>query len=363
MNEIPQENIDYKKLIENLPFAYRHESNGAQIRTETDDFKVYELLSFEPSGEGEHLFLQIEKRDTNTEWVARQLQNTFGLTSKEIGYAGKKDRHSLSTQWFSLHLPGKEVDLTVLSNGAFRVVRSIRHNKKLRLGSVKENQFEIVLKNLSHPINKALVQQVIQHGVPNYFGQQRFGFDCNNLLTADLFLNQKIKIKNRNKKGLIISSSRSLLFNLILAQRIKNKNWNEAITGDCLMLNGSQSYFCLTEAVTPSDQQRLLDGDIHICGLLPGKQFSEALSESKRIEDGILSNYQGWITAYDRLNLNSARRAFRMSVKGLVIEEFESSAKLYFSLSKGCFATSVLRELVDVKDMAVRKKTSDIRDK
>lgn len=351
--------FDFPQIIAELPKAFSNSGSDnthqitADLRTFSSDFKVNELLNFEPSGEGEHLFLQIKKIDTNTDWIIRQLQKAFSLTSREVGYAGKKDRHSISTQWFSLHLPGKEVDISEFGCEQYKIIKAVRHNKKLRVGSLKENKFEITLRHVSAEIDKNTIQKIAEHGVPNYFGRQRFGFEFGNLLKAEELLNQRIRIKNRNKRGMVISSARSLIFNCCLALRINDNSWIQPVSGDCMMLNGTQSYFTLNE-LAPEDSLRIEQGDLHICGLLVGKEPSETQLLAKEKEELIFQQYNQWINGLQKLGLSSSRRAYRCIPKNFTVEQNEQVAVFKFSLGKGCFATSVIRELVDITDLSIR---------
>jgi len=345
---------DFAELLNAFPTANPAPQISGDIRSFASDFKVEEVLSFQPSGEGEHLFLQIKKIDSNTDWVARQLQKKSNLTSKDIGYAGKKDRHSVSVQWFSLHLPGKQIELSQLAGEGYEIVTAIRHNKKLRRGSLLENKFEIIIRNMTSDIDKNLINKIIKDGVPNYFGKQRFGFDGNNLLKANELLNDRIKIKNRNKRGLIISSARSFLFNLQLALRVAENSWLSPVNGDCLMLDRSQSFFMIDEP-SIDDKERLEQGDLHISGWLAGKQISETTKSARQKETLAIKDYSEWLSGLEKLNLDSARRTFRCVPKDLKIEQDKGEAKLTFSLAKGCFATSLIRELINVKDLAIRQ--------
>ncbi|MCF6193169.1 MAG: tRNA pseudouridine(13) synthase TruD [Kangiellaceae bacterium] len=351
---------DFSKKINTLHRVYPAPKLSANLRAKPEDFRVTEQLSFSPSGSGEHLFLKIEKTSANTEWVAKRLQKTFGLSSREIGYAGKKDRHSIATQWFSLHLPGKKIELDKLAlNQEFKVLNAVRHNKKLKIGSLKENKFEIVLRNITGKIDERHLEQISKQGVPNYFGYQRFGFDANNLVVANDYLSQKIKIKNRNKRSMVISSARSLLFNLILSKRIENKTWIRVLDGDCLMLDGSQSYFVVNKS-TCEDQQRVESGDVHICGLLAGRQVSDAQSLVKELEDKILARYPDWMDAFYRLNLSTSRRPLRCIPRELTVEYKDNKAVLNFNLNKGCYATSVIKELVNIVDVSLEGKNKEL---
>lgn len=341
-----------------LPHAYLTPMARATIRQKHTDFEVEETLSFEPSGEGEHLFLYIEKNNCNTDWVAKFLQQHFQLRSQDVGYAGKKDRYSLSRQWFSLHIPGKtEID-TQIENESFRVIKSIRHNKKLRKGSILHNHFKIRLTNISQPFSKNIFDQIKKSGFPNYFGYQRFGHHGNNLVKADKMLNGQIKIRSRNKRGIYLSAARSYLFNLILAERVRQKNWQQAVLGDCLILAGSKSYF-LYDKTDAQIQRRLNSGDLHVSGWLAGSQLSETKQQAHEIEGDVLAEYASWIAGLDNARVNSARRVLSVIPKDLNFNQNDdSSGIIQFSLPAGCFATSLLRELFIINDAAVNNQNA-----
>ncbi|MDQ7050488.1 MAG: tRNA pseudouridine(13) synthase TruD [Enterobacterales bacterium] len=352
-NELTQvHSIDpFSQHIKQLATAYQGQQIKADIRYKSSDFIVNELLSFEPCGSGEHLFLQIQKTDCNTQWVIRHLQKTFQLTSKDVGYAGKKDRHSVSTQWFSLHLPGKEVDAHLLENEQLKLVGFIRHNRKLRVGSIKQNQFKLILRNLSAMPEPALIDKLMTNGVPNYFGAQRFGHQAKNLALADKLFKQQINIKNREKRSMAISSGRSFLFNLILSKRVADKTWNQALDGDALNLAGSHSFF-IQDKVSVKEQQRIDKGDLHICGTLLGNKASEVSQLAKSLEEQVFSLYPEWRQGLQRLAVNTQMRAFRCMPKDFSYQQKDNQAQIEFSLDSGCYATSVLRELFDISDIA-----------
>ncbi|PCI67733.1 MAG: hypothetical protein COB38_09325 [Gammaproteobacteria bacterium] len=363
---------DILSLAKDLPFAHSQQPPTCKgyLRQKDSDFQVLEVLSFKPCGFGEHLFLQIEKQSSNTDWVIRQLIKKSGLIRKDIGYAGKKDRHSISCQWFSLHLPGKSelIDTTdfieQLNGEGYRVVNHVRHNKKLRIGSILKNEFKITLRELSETIDVKNIEKIRNIGFPNYFGYQRFGRSYNNLNLANELLIKGIKINNRNTRGLVLSSARSFLFNLQLALRVEETSWNSEIDGDCFMLNNSRSYFSTKESCNTktqeceneerqSIQKRLNSGDIHICGWLPGKQKSEVVSKSKELEEKSINNMNRWIDSLSELGMDSSRRAYRTLASDLECEQKENVVTISFSLPSGSYATSLLRELVDFKDLSL----------
>lgn len=359
MSDSCHQAVDYNQVLKTLPCFNNRAKPSAIIRQNNSDFKVVESLVFEPCGDGEHLYLFVEKDGCNTDWVARQLQRAFSVKPVDIGYAGKKDRHSVSRQWFSVHLPGRSVDLSEIDNPDFKILKSCRHNKKLRLGSVKNNRFELIVNQLGDEIDNESFAEIAETGVPNYFGYQRFGFHGNNLLSVAKMFEGRIKVKSKNKKGLYLSSARSWLFNLILAQRLHDKTWHLPQPGDCLMLDGSHSFFeC--DTVDEEIHQRHSDKDIHICGWLPGKQISTAMGYAKQVEDKVIQQNELFYRGIFAAGASSSRRALRVVPQDLTFEYLaKDRVKFGFSLPSGSFATSVLRELIDFEDAALRKESID----
>ncbi|HFE39380.1 MAG TPA: tRNA pseudouridine(13) synthase TruD, partial [Gammaproteobacteria bacterium] len=214
------------------------------IRQRPEDFRVKEKLSFTPSGQGDHVYLLLEKTEANTDWVASQLAKISGLKPVDIGYAGLKDRHAVTQQWFSLHMPRQSApDCSALPDN-IRLLSETRHEKKLKTGSIEQNEFELQVKHLqgdSQQLENRL--KIIQaQGVPNYFGPQRFGRNKHNVQRFLSLVKTKKRIK-RQQKGLYISAARSYLFNHMLSRRVAMNNWNQLMHGDVLMLDGCRSIF------------------------------------------------------------------------------------------------------------------------
>ena len=172
---------------EKLDFARAYPSTGLSglYRKQEQDFQVSERLGYDLSGSGEHLYLLIEKINTNTDYLAKQIARELHLPERAIGYAGKKDRFAITRQWFSVHLPGKELQQELAIEGA-RVIESKRHQQKLRRGELEGNEFQLRL-DLNNPTSesleslKARLELIKAEGFPNYFGAQRFGHDGQNL--------------------------------------------------------------------------------------------------------------------------------------------------------------------------------------
>jgi len=345
------ESIRYtlESAIHGHAFARGGPAITGRVRSRPEDFQVTERPLVEPSGEGEHAWLLVRKRGENTETVARQLARIAGVPSRQVSYAGMKDRNAVTEQWFSVHLPGQpDPDWNTINSGTLTLVRQARHQRKLRRGALKGNAFRIRVREISG--DKALLeerlQQVATEGVPNYFGEQRFGRDAGNLHTADrLFAGTAGKL-SRHQRGLALSAARSYLFNRVLAQRVSDKTWNRAIPGDALQLAGSHSFF-VADAVDPELERRVRTMDVHPTGPLVGAGDLPVTGEVQRLEDECHADRQMWCTGLAKAGLRQERRALRLPVEALEwMWPQPDSLELTFNLTAGAYATSVLRELV-----------------
>lgn len=329
-------------------------SNGgplctATLRAKPEDFVVIEELPFSPAGEGEHLFVRIRKRNSNTEWVARQLARYCDVHPRDIGYAGLKDRAAVTTQWFSVHLPGKpDPDWQAFDCEDFQVLEYKRHNRKLKSGALKQNFFRITLRDVDAANDVLLerLQTIQRRGVPNYFGEQRFGRDGENLEKATAMFQGKLREKNHHRRGMYLSAARSHLFNLVLSSRVDQGTWDQAIAGDCYVLNGSHSFFCSNE-VTEEIRRRITAMDIHPSGPLWGRGELGVTGECLQLEEAVLGGMDSWKSGLEKAGLKQERRALRLPVPGLEWKVPEPGVlELEFALPAGCYATSVLREIV-----------------
>jgi tRNA pseudouridine13 synthase len=342
-----------QQAIHSLAFASGRPAVSACIRQAPEDFQVNEIPLLEPDGSGEHVWLLVRKRLENTAQVAQQLAKFSGVPPRDVSYAGMKDRQALTEQWFSVQLPGKaDPDWTALNSETITVIRVARHSRKLRRGALKGNAFRLVLRELEGEpaVLDERLARISKEGVPNYFGEQRFGRDGSNLYTAQqLFKNPKRRM-TRTKRGLALSAARSFLFNQVLSQRIKAGNWNQVIAGDALQLQGSHSFF-IAESLDPELTDRVELQDVHPTGPLYGRGESGVQADCLQLETAILAGYPEWLEGLDALGLKPARRALRVPVEGLEWNWTGSDElELKFSLPAGAYATSVLRELVVIKN-------------
>ncbi|WP_214000491.1 tRNA pseudouridine(13) synthase TruD [Arsukibacterium sp.] len=342
-------NADYSADFANWYYLYGKPAVTATIRSTPEDFIVDEQLNFQPSGSGEHLLLQIEKRGQNTQYIARQLARLTGLRMRDISYAGLKDRHALTRQWFCFKWPIKqELDWQAWQIEDSQILQVVRHYRKLRLGALKANHFQLTLTDVSEPELLLKRLQLIKNGVPNYYGEQRFGRGGGNLALADsLFAGERIS--DRQIRGLALSASRSYLFNAVLSQRIAQGLFNQVLDGDILQLDGSGSIFQVTQADSTL-QQRLLDGDVHPTAPLVGLDGAQVTQQAAALEQKALAEHQPWCQGLVEYRLQGARRSIRLVPHQLSAVIKGNSVTLSFALPAGCFATSVLRELARYRD-------------
>ena len=336
-------------MFDTLAYAFGEPPVSGVLRSAPEDFFVDEVLGFEPDGEGEHVLLQIEKRNTNTQWLADQLARFAGIPKRDVSYAGMKDRNALTRQWFSLRLAGAmEPEWHNLNSENVQVLQQARHRRKLRRGSLQGNRFKLVVRELQGDLAAlpGRLQRVAEHGVPNYFGAQRFGHAGANLQQAEAMFQGK-RIKDRHKRSLYLSAARSLLFNELLSQRVARGDWNQAIAGDVMILAGSNSYF-VPVAHDETIAQRLAAMDIHPSGCLWGKGTSPAEAEAALLEQQLAAAHPLMCRGLEQAGLKQERRALRLPVAELQwqLDTDAQCLELQFFLPAGAYATSVLRELV-----------------
>ena len=323
---------------------------SARIRSVPEDFRVEEVLGFEADGEGPHVMLTVEKREANTHWVADQLARHAGIPGREVGYAGLKDRHAVTVQSFTLNLDRKpEPDWSALANSGIKVLKSARHRRKLKTGALEGNRFHLVLRELSGPVDALLprLQAIRSHGVPNYFGEQRFGRGAANLEKAEAALSGRLRIHDRRLFSLLLSTARSLIFNDLLSERVQAGNWNKLLPGEVLMLDGSHSVFKAQEGDAELPR-RLEQGDVHPTGPLWGRGEPLTSGEVHALEAQVAERHEALAKGLVKVGVEMARRSLRLAVKDFTWRETDEGMVLEFFLPAGAYATTVLGELVNV---------------
>lgn len=329
-------------------YAFGGPSGSGDIKTEPDDFIVEEILSFEPEGSGEHVFLYVEKAGENTEYIARLLARHASVRQRDIGYAGLKDRHGRTRQWFSVWLPGKiDPDWSTLESDHLKILQISRHARKLKRGVLSGNRFALRIRHWQgdRDLTEQQLQQIKVQGFPNYFGEQRFGHQGRNIDKAlDMFAGTRVKPEQRS---IYLSAARSYLFNLILTERINQQTWIKALPGDVFKLNQTNSHF-MAENIDQTLLERLQSGDIHPTGALWGKGENPAQLKVQALEQKIISSHPNLADGLLKAGLEHDRRALRVIPENLAWQfSAVDNLHLSFTLPAGSYATTLLRELIE----------------
>ncbi|ABZ75795.1 tRNA pseudouridine synthase D TruD [Shewanella halifaxensis HAW-EB4] len=346
-----------------LHYLYGKPTSTADLRTHNSDFQVQEILPFAPTGEGEHHLLHIRKDGLNTLEIVKRISIFAHVHPKEVTYAGQKDKHAVTEQWFGVRIPGKETpDWQQLNSDQVTVLNAARHSKKLRIGALAGNRFTLILRNVSDMSDVIRrIDLVKGQGVPNYFGEQRFGHDGKNLeFGRQMFTGRKVK--DRNKRSMYLSAVRSNVFNMACSGRLA-QHGTKALAGDCVMLAGSKSYF-VAEQWDETLIERLNNKDIQLSAPLWGRGLPLAQSEAAQCEADALESLAIDKDGLEHAGLSQERRALLLEPQHLQYQVDEDTITLKFALPSGSYATSVLRELFqyqDVQEVARQQMLADQR--
>jgi len=322
----------------------------ARIRVSAEDFKVDELLGFEPDGCENHLLLQVRKRERNTHDVVKWLSERLGAPRRDIGFCGLKDRVAVTSQWFSVPLDAKSPIPQGVSDG-IEVIARAHHSKKLRRGQHQGNRFAINLRGVSAPLpfeeTRLRFQQACRTGVPNYFGPQRFGRDGENIRDGLAMMKGEFRPRQAHIKGILLSALRSFLFNEILAERVQQGCWNRPLAGDVFLsaADGSRVDASIGDRELLERCGRF---ELHPTGALPGPGDSGVRMDAAVLEDRVLSQHSEISGILAERGPAADRRSLRLCPTSASIDSNDDgSLCVRFDLPRGSFATSLLREVVN----------------
>ena len=319
-----------------------------RLRTTPEDFRVEELDAFEASGQGEHLLLTVEKRGMNTAFAAKQIAAWAGIGDVGIGYAGLKDRHAVTTQRFSVHLPKKVApDLAALASDELRVLGATWHSRKLPRGALAGNRFVLVLREVEG--ERATIEErlraIATRGVPNFFGEQRFGRAGDNVAQALAMFGGR-RVNKREQRTMLLSAARSALFNRVLDARVGDGTWDRALEGEVWMLDGSRSVFG-PEPFDDALGARLAAFDIHPTGPLWGTGELRTQGAARALESETLADEQSLAlrSGLEAAGMKQERRALRLLPQDMAWTWVADDVlQLTFALPPGSYATTVLAQ-------------------
>ena len=354
-----------------LGYAYGKPEFSAIFKQEVSDFCVDEDLGFELSGAGEHLCVQIRKSGIATPQVVRALARAAGVLEQDIGYAGLKDRQGICTQWFSIYLPSnREPDFAAFGERGMVIVQTLRNSRKIRRGSHRSNQFRIRLRQVMATVQLdgeaasdlpqmaadrnpcsllTRLENIRAFGVPNYFGEQRFGTDNANVAMAARMFRGELRVPRGFKRGMLLSAARSCVFNAVLSRRVLAQNWDSHLDGDVMNLDGTESVF-VPDGWDAQLQARLAVMDIHPTAPLWGRGELRSSASARELEMDCVEQYRELCTGLESAGLEQARRSLRLPVQELRWTWLNGNGlELQFSLPPGTYATAVLRELLALR--------------
>jgi tRNA pseudouridine13 synthase len=337
-----------------LKYPYGEPHQTGAIKSQVDDFRVVENLGFEPCGEGEHLFLCIEKTNLTTQDLIEQIAREFSVKPRDIGYSGLKDKLAVTQQWLSVHLPGQMNSVEIPSSSHYNLLQHGWHNKKIRSGSHRSNSFEVMVRGVADLSDQTQhqINDVKTFGMANYFGEQRFGARQDNVERAiHSFTNERRARKlSRTKRSLYISSLRSFLFNQILSRRIEQNHWQQPLLGDVYMLSGSHSLFTgdIDDNILERYQQQDISSAVSLCGA-----GSSLLSETAlELEKAVFHQYSEIVECLSAQKVKLQMRTTRVAVESFdVTHDCDTqSLKVSATLPSGCFFTTLLRHFIDTSN-------------
>jgi tRNA pseudouridine13 synthase len=351
--------------FESLAYANCDLLLTASIKTKYSDFIVTEELGFDLDGQGEHVCLQIQKRNVSTAEIAELLATVCNVPRSSVGFCGMKDRVGDCTQWFSIKTSEVPCDsFRSIENDSIKIVDLKRNRKKLKIGSHRWNHFSLLLRECegSFADFETRLRQIKAQGAPNYFGPQRFGYAMGNVWKPrEFFLEPQQKVKKplkRRKRSVLYSAGRGYLFNQTLSHRVDSGSWTSYLRGDVLSLNSTSRYFSVSADQEWDSllQKRLETSDIHITGCLPGisnaKEKYTPYGEAADIENKIAKEVPWLIDGLRRHGLVAGRRSLRLYPINMVWTWVnDSTLDLRFTLPRGAYATVLLRELCKVRNI------------
>lgn len=342
------------------------------IKSAPEDFVVEEIAAYEPSGEGTHLFLRFEKKGLTTDAAVRTITKALGIEMRDVGIAGMKDKVALTTQWVSVPAPPKAGDLEerakALAIPDIRVLDAKRHGNKLKTGHLKGNRFDIVVREVPADAVAGVIASMdrfAKEGVPNAFGNQRFGKEGDNAQRARAWLTGKERAPNDPRlRRFHFSALQSAIFNAVLEARVADGTWNQPMLGDLLKKEDTGGIFVCTDV--QADRERADRGELCPTGPMTGARMRSPEGDVKALEEGIAAPFlEGVDLDRARALGEGTRRALRLRVTACSVSEVMNSKgvpgedendnreqtrslRVQFVLPKGAYATTVLANAFDL---------------
>ncbi len=334
-----------------LPYLHGGPLGRARFKSQPEDFVVEELLGFEPSGVGEHCLVWVEKCDLDSNTAAARLADTLGIRRRLVSHCGLKDRHAVTRQWFSLHLPGQpSPEAAALESEGLRVLRVTRNTRKLRRGIHTGNRFTIRLREADFDVSLAASrwELIVAIGAPNFFGPQRFGHDGRNVAKALAMFRGEFQPQDRLLRGLLLSAARSHLFNAVVAERMARGIWDIPQPGEVYGFadNGT---LLLPERHRGDEVERFHSGIVELTAPMWGSGELQSVDEVRALEMKLPDKFPELTSGLEACGLRQERRVIRLRPTNSAFAILDNGdLQMSFDLPRGTYATTLLRELVEL---------------
>ncbi|GLR74732.1 tRNA pseudouridine(13) synthase TruD [Aliivibrio sifiae] len=335
-------------IMSNFSWLYGKPVATGKLKQLPEHFIVKEVLGFTFTGKGEHLMVKIRKTGENTKYVANELAKFCGVKSKDISWAGLKDRHAITEQWLSVHLPKSDhlkFALFEATHPGVEILEMTRHNKKLRPGDLLGNSFQLMATEVTDMDDVlSRLEKVKVSGVPNYFGSQRFGHEGNNVTEARRWGRENVRTRDNTKRSFYLSAARSWIFNHIVSQRITEGYFTQPVDGDILL---DQNGRTVNENVTSEENiQKIQNGEWSISAALAGDNQLPTSETALTLEQPQLDAEPDLMALIRGNRMRHERRAIELHPENLSWSTEGDTLTLNFSLTSGSFATVIMRELL-----------------
>ena len=345
-----------------------------RIKTKPEDFVVDEIPSYEPSGEGSHLYLHLRKRNRTTDDVVKTIARALEVPPREIGVAGMKDKVAVTTQWISVPTTDPDFDARAraLAIDGVEILEAKRHGNKLKTGHLRGNRFTIVVRGIADvPAAVSSFQTIATQGVPNAFGKQRFGRDGDTAERARAWLTGKERAPGDPRlRRFHFSAFQAEVFNALLDARVADGSWTVPLLGDLLKKEETGGMFVCTDVQT--DRERAERGEVCPTGPIIGDRMRQPEGEARAYEERIVApRIEGIDLRRARSLGEGTRRVLRLRVTEMCVDDsinssHENADELHdspdepsaqggaitvrFVLPKGAYATTVLSNVFQVID-------------
>ncbi|WP_191240368.1 tRNA pseudouridine(13) synthase TruD [Deinococcus ficus] len=321
------------------------DGTGGVLRVTPEDFRVEEQPAYPLSGDGEFLFVQLEKRGHTTAHVLRELAAQLGVRDRDIGVAGLKDRHAVTRQWVSL--PAKvEGRLGSFSLEGVSVLDVTRHGNKLAMGHLSGNRFVVRVRQAPGQAGRAarVLERLTQAGVPNYFGPQRFGLGGVNAEEGLRVLRGESRVRDPRVRRFLTTSLQSVIFNRFVSLRLERGVFAALLAGDMAKKHDTGGVFQVLDAA--AETPRAERGEVSATGTLFGRKVKPLTLDAGELEREALAAFD--LTPEAFASRKGDRRLTRVYPGDTAVTAHEDGFTLAFTLPRGSFATSVLREVMKV---------------